>query len=76
MRSLNLSKTASSSWKFDVYFLLKVHVKRSLKGRDSTLGSDIGGHSHLVKTLKAPIVQKGKLVVVDMHRLPFDHSFC
>ncbi|XP_022969864.1 kinesin-like protein KIN-UA [Cucurbita maxima] len=46
--------------------ILMVHVKRSLKGRDSTLGSDIGGHSHLVKTLKAPIVRKGKLVVVDL----------
>ncbi|KAG6579453.1 Kinesin-like protein KIN-UA, partial [Cucurbita argyrosperma subsp. sororia] len=46
--------------------ILMVHVKRSLKGKDSTLGSDIGGHSHLVKTLKAPIVRKGKLVVVDL----------
>ncbi|KAG6606153.1 Kinesin-like protein KIN-UA, partial [Cucurbita argyrosperma subsp. sororia] len=46
--------------------ILMVHVKRSLKGRDSTLSSDIGGNSHLVKTLKPPIVRKGKLVVVDL----------
>ncbi|XP_050945802.1 kinesin-like protein KIN-UA isoform X1 [Cucumis melo] len=43
--------------------ILMVHVKRSLKGRDSTLSSD---NSHLVKTLKPPIVRKGKLVVVDL----------
>ncbi|XP_011654782.1 kinesin-like protein KIN-UA isoform X2 [Cucumis sativus] len=43
--------------------ILMVHVKRSLKGRDSTLSSD---SSHLVKTLKPPIVRKGKLVVVDL----------
>lgn len=66
LRSFNLSKTASSLQKLDVYFLLKVHVKRSLKGKDSTLSSDIGGNSHLVKTLKPPIVRKGKLVVVDL----------
>ncbi|XP_038874803.1 kinesin-like protein KIN-UA isoform X2 [Benincasa hispida] len=46
--------------------ILMVHVKRSLKGRDSTLSSDIGGNSHLVKTLKPPIIRKGKLVVVDL----------
>ncbi|XP_022158342.1 kinesin-like protein KIN-UA isoform X2 [Momordica charantia] len=46
--------------------ILMVHVKRSVKGRDSALSSDIGGNSHLVKTLKPPIVRKGKLVVVDL----------
>lgn len=46
--------------------ILMVNVKRSLKGRDSTLSSDIGGNSHLVKTLKPPIVRKGKLLVVDL----------
>lgn len=63
LKSFNLSKTASCVWELDVYCLLKVHVKRSLKGRDSTLSSD---SSHLVKTLKPPIVRKGKLVVVDL----------
>lgn len=66
LRSFNVLKTARSSlWKLDIY-LLKVHVKRSVKGRDSALSSDIGGNSHLVKTLKPPIVRKGKLVVVDL----------
>ncbi|PON92880.1 Kinesin-like protein [Trema orientale] len=44
--------------------ILMVNVKRHVKGRDPTLSNENG--SHMVKTLKAPIVRKGKLVVVDL----------
>ncbi|KAJ1416054.1 P-loop containing nucleoside triphosphate hydrolase [Sesbania bispinosa] len=44
----------------------RVHVKRSVKGRDVTLSSENGNHSHVVKLLKPPVVRKGKLVVVDL----------
>ncbi|KAI9082692.1 hypothetical protein K1719_035266 [Acacia pycnantha] len=46
--------------------ILMVHVKRSVKGRDSGLSSENGNHSHMIKSLKPPVVQKGKLVVVDL----------
>lgn len=46
--------------------ILMVHVKRSVKGRDSALSSENGGSSHMVRTLKPPVVRKGKLVVVDL----------
>ncbi|KAJ7944824.1 Kinesin-like protein [Quillaja saponaria] len=46
--------------------ILMVHVKRSIKGRDSALSSEIGNNSHMVKTLKPSIVRRGKLVVVDL----------
>ncbi|XP_010277407.1 PREDICTED: kinesin-like protein KIN-UB isoform X1 [Nelumbo nucifera] len=46
--------------------ILMVHVKRSVKGRDSFLSSDNENTSHLVKTLKPPLLRKGKLVVVDL----------
>ncbi|KAF7810243.1 kinesin-like protein KIN-UA isoform X1 [Senna tora] len=46
--------------------ILMVHVKRSVKGRDSALSSESGNHSHKVKSLKPPVVRKGKLVVVDL----------
>uniref|UniRef100_A0A6M2F4P0 Kinesin-like protein n=1 Tax=Populus davidiana TaxID=266767 RepID=A0A6M2F4P0_9ROSI len=46
--------------------ILMVHVKRSVKGRDSILSSENGNNSHMAKSLKPPIVRKGKLVVVDL----------
>uniref|UniRef100_A0A5B6YKB1 Kinesin-like protein n=1 Tax=Davidia involucrata TaxID=16924 RepID=A0A5B6YKB1_DAVIN len=46
--------------------ILMVHVKRSVKGRDSALLSENGNMSHMVKTLKPPVVRKAKLVVVDL----------
>ncbi|XP_054810704.1 kinesin-like protein KIN-UA isoform X2 [Prosopis cineraria] len=46
--------------------ILMVHVKRSVKGRDSGLSSESGNHSHMIKSLKPPVIQKGKLVVVDL----------
>ncbi|RDX70870.1 Kinesin-like protein KIN-UA, partial [Mucuna pruriens] len=46
--------------------ILMVHVKRSVKGRDAALSSENGNHSHMVKSIKPPVVRKGKLVVVDL----------
>ncbi|XP_059639811.1 kinesin-like protein KIN-UA [Cornus florida] len=46
--------------------ILMVNVKRSVKGRDSAISSENGNTSHMVKTLKPPVVRKGKLVVVDL----------
>lgn len=45
--------------------ILMVHVRRSVKERDSVLPIQNGNSSH-VKTLKPPVVRKGKLVVVDL----------
>ncbi|CAK7355741.1 unnamed protein product [Dovyalis caffra] len=46
--------------------ILMVQVKRSVKGRYSILSSENGNNSHMVKSLKPPIVRKAKLVVVDL----------
>ncbi|KAB5564418.1 hypothetical protein DKX38_004472 [Salix brachista] len=46
--------------------ILMVHVKRSFKGRDSILSSETGNNPHMAKSLKPPIIRKGKLVVVDL----------
>ncbi|KAJ7010817.1 kinesin-like protein KIN-UA [Populus alba x Populus x berolinensis] len=46
--------------------ILMVHVKRSVRGRDSDLSSENGNSSRMVKILKPPIVRKGKLVIVDL----------
>ncbi|KAJ7952426.1 Kinesin-like protein [Quillaja saponaria] len=46
--------------------ILMVHIKRSIKGRDSALSSENCSNSHMVKMLKPPIVRKGKLLVVDL----------
>lgn len=43
-----------------------MHVKRSVKGRDTSQSSENGNLPHMVKSLKPPIVRKGKLVVVDL----------
>ncbi|GFZ02171.1 armadillo repeat kinesin 3 [Actinidia rufa] len=46
--------------------ILMVHVKRSVKGKDSAPSSENGRMSSMLKTLKPPIVRRGKLVVVDL----------
>ncbi|PQQ19948.1 kinesin-like protein KIN-UA [Prunus yedoensis var. nudiflora] len=46
--------------------ILMVNVKKSVKGRDSALPSQNGNNSHMVKSLKPPVVRKSKLVVVDL----------
>ncbi|KAF7137522.1 hypothetical protein RHSIM_Rhsim07G0100200 [Rhododendron simsii] len=46
--------------------ILMVHVRRSVKGKDLALPSENGNTSNMLKTLKPPIVRKGKLVVVDL----------
>ncbi|CAK9173131.1 unnamed protein product [Ilex paraguariensis] len=46
--------------------ILMVHVKRSIKERDSAFSSENGKTSHMAKTLKPPIIRKAKLVVVDL----------
>ncbi|KAL6182062.1 hypothetical protein ACLB2K_043485 [Fragaria x ananassa] len=46
--------------------ILMVHVKKSVKGRDSALSSQNVNNSHTVKSLKPPVVRKSKLVVVDL----------
>ncbi|KAF9685739.1 hypothetical protein SADUNF_Sadunf03G0085400 [Salix dunnii] len=46
--------------------ILMVHVKRSVKGRDSIFSSETGNNPHMAKSLKPPTVCKGKLVVVDL----------
>lgn len=46
--------------------ILMVHVKRSVEGRDVAHSGENGNNSHMVKTLKPPIVRKAKLVVVDL----------
>lgn len=46
--------------------MLQVNVKKSVKGRDSALPSQNGNNSHMVKSLKPPVVRKSKLVVVDL----------
>ncbi|KAK4545387.1 hypothetical protein RGQ29_032952 [Quercus rubra] len=45
--------------------ILMVHVKRSVKARDSAFSSENGNSPHM-KTLKPSLVRKGKLVVVDL----------
>lgn len=45
---------------------MQVNVKRSVKGRDSTLSNENGNVSHISRTIKLPVVRKAKLVVVDL----------
>lgn len=45
---------------------LQVHIKKSIKGKDSVLSSENGTVSHTAKSLKPPLVRKGKLVFVDL----------
>ncbi|XP_024994181.1 kinesin-like protein KIN-UA isoform X2 [Cynara cardunculus var. scolymus] len=47
--------------------ILMVHVKKSVKERD--VGASSGEHgskSHMSRTMKPPVVRKGKLIVVDL----------
>ncbi|EYU40548.1 hypothetical protein ABFS82_05G091500 [Erythranthe guttata] len=46
--------------------ILMVHIKRSVKGRNSSFSSENGNTTLLGKTLKPAIVRKSKLVVVDL----------
>lgn len=46
--------------------ILMVHIKKSIKGKDSVLSCENGTVSHTTKLLKPPIVRKGKLVFVDL----------
>ncbi|GLT90976.1 hypothetical protein SLE2022_088880 [Rubroshorea leprosula] len=46
--------------------ILMVQVKRSIKGREQGLPGENGNSFHMVKSLKPPIIRKGKLVVVDL----------
>ncbi|XP_065858060.1 kinesin-like protein KIN-UA isoform X2 [Euphorbia lathyris] len=46
--------------------ILMVHVKRSVKGRDSVPLSENGNNSHVGKSLKPTLVRRSKLVVVDL----------
>ncbi|XP_050379083.1 kinesin-like protein KIN-UA isoform X2 [Argentina anserina] len=46
--------------------ILMVHVKKSVKGRDSALSNQNVNNSHNFKSQKPPVVRKSKLVVVDL----------
>ncbi|XP_042505799.1 kinesin-like protein KIN-UB [Macadamia integrifolia] len=47
--------------------ILMVNVKRSVIGREAAaFSSENGNASHLSKTIKPPVVRKGKLIVVDL----------
>ncbi|XP_011069997.1 kinesin-like protein KIN-UB isoform X1 [Sesamum indicum] len=46
--------------------ILMVHIKRSVKGRNSSLSSENGSMALMGKTLKPPVVRKSKLVIVDL----------
>ncbi|KAK3001477.1 hypothetical protein RJ639_021873 [Escallonia herrerae] len=46
--------------------ILMVHVKKSVKGRDSGLSGENGSTAHMTRTSKPPMIRKGKLVVVDL----------
>lgn len=45
--------------------IMQVQLRRSVKDRDAAISSENGSSPH-VKTLKPPVVRKGKLVVVDL----------
>ncbi|XP_057775641.1 kinesin-like protein KIN-UB isoform X1 [Salvia miltiorrhiza] len=46
--------------------ILMVHVKRSVKGKDSSLSNENGNMTPVSKTLKPPIIRRSKLVIVDL----------
>ncbi|CAN0841727.1 Kinesin-like protein KIN-UA [Linum grandiflorum] len=46
--------------------ILMVNVKRSVKGKDSSVSSENGSTLQAAKSLKPSVVRKGKLVVVDL----------
>ncbi|KAJ9549856.1 hypothetical protein OSB04_022399 [Centaurea solstitialis] len=44
-----------------------VHVKKSVKEREgAAISNENGGKSHMSRTMKPPVVRKGKLIVVDL----------
>ncbi|XVF52742.1 hypothetical protein PTKIN_Ptkin05aG0043100 [Pterospermum kingtungense] len=46
--------------------VLMVHVKRSVKGREPALSCENSNGTSMAKSLRPPLVRKGKLVVVDL----------
>ncbi|CAL0314284.1 unnamed protein product [Lupinus luteus] len=46
--------------------ILMVQVKRYINGREAALSTENGNDQHMVKSLKPPVVRKGKLVVIDL----------
>ncbi|KAL8520403.1 hypothetical protein ACS0TY_011070 [Phlomoides rotata] len=46
--------------------ILMVHVKRSVKGKNSALLNENGNMTPLGKILKPPVIRKSKLVIVDL----------
>lgn len=46
--------------------ILMVHVKRSVKGKNSSLINENGNLTPMSKALKPPIIRKSKLVIVDL----------
>ncbi|KAI3727542.1 hypothetical protein L6452_16158 [Arctium lappa] len=47
--------------------ILMVHVKKSVKERDgAAISGENGSKSHTSRTMKPPVVRKGKLIVVDL----------
>ncbi|KAK6262995.1 hypothetical protein QUC31_008811 [Theobroma cacao] len=46
--------------------ILMVHVKRSVKGREPAHSSENGNSTNMAKSLRPPLVRKGKLIVVDL----------
>ncbi|KAK6130142.1 hypothetical protein DH2020_036121 [Rehmannia glutinosa] len=46
--------------------ILMVHIKRSVKGKNSSFSSENGNMTLTGKTLKPPVVRKSKLVIVDL----------
>ncbi|XP_022719631.1 kinesin-like protein KIN-UA [Durio zibethinus] len=46
--------------------ILMVHVKRSVKGREPAHSSENGNSTNMGKSLRPPLIRKGKLVVVDL----------
>lgn len=47
--------------------ILMVHVKKSVKEKDSVISHENGSSkSHMSRTMKPPVVRKGKLIVVDL----------
>ncbi|KAI3757872.1 hypothetical protein L6452_05415 [Arctium lappa] len=48
-------------------FLVQVHVKKYVEERDvASISDENGSKSHMSRTMKPPVVRKGKLIVVDL----------
>ncbi|XP_042006730.1 kinesin-like protein KIN-UA isoform X2 [Salvia splendens] len=46
--------------------ILMIHVKRSVKGKDSSVSTENGNRTPISKTLKPPVIRRSKLVIVDL----------